>query len=218
MLPVIVWTPLEQYSAFTMRQCPKCKLNGDMQFRAGWTDGCSTDQPRLLHCVNSNVILVSRIYSCSNNHRVLGHNPDLIRQIPTSLVPFHLWHVAGFTETLINYIDNLCHVGLAMQQIETILAGNWAHMFFNLKEEYLQMRSPTQVVDFPQCEDKSVRFWRLCPTRHSIEACFLHNFWLHENIFNSLMTQSTIPVGQPWMSLDHTFRSVSNIDLQIRSG
>ena len=106
MLPVIVWSPLEQYSSVVNRECPKCIIEGqNSQLTAtSWTDGSSTEQPRLLYCVNSNV---SRIYSCPNKHRVLGHTPGIMEQIPTQLVPFHLWHVAGLQSvsliTFINY-------------------------------------------------------------------------------------------------------------------
>ena len=65
MLPVIIWSP-------------KCEINKSKLIPYGWTDGQSTEsQPRLLHCVNCNVILVSRIYCCENNHRVLAHHPGI---------------------------------------------------------------------------------------------------------------------------------------------
>ena len=110
MLPIVVWSPLEQYSGAVDGSCPKCRSNGQHSqlTAAGWTDGSSTDQPRLLYCVNTNVVLVSRIYRCTNDHRVLGHNADIIQQLPIQLVPFHLWHVAGFTSTLIDHIIPTC--------------------------------------------------------------------------------------------------------------
>ena len=64
LLPAILWSPLEQYSDVITRECPKCKDEGvnSVLYATGWTDGSSTEQPRLIHCVNSNVILISRIY------------------------------------------------------------------------------------------------------------------------------------------------------------
>ena len=54
----------------------------------GWTNGQSSEnQPRLL---NSNVILVSRIYGCPNQHRVLAHHPDILKCFTTSRVWFLL--------------------------------------------------------------------------------------------------------------------------------
>ena len=72
-------------------------------------------------------------------------------------------------------------------------------------------KAPTQAIDFPNFDDQSVKYWRVSPTRHSIEECFLHNFWLRENTYNHLMSQTTLSSGCSWLSLDHTFKSVSNI-------
>ena len=74
MLPVILWSPLEQYADVVGKMCPKCIDMGlySELLTAGWTDGSHSDngQPRLLHCVNTNVLLISRIYAC---HHVLQH-------------------------------------------------------------------------------------------------------------------------------------------------
>ena len=170
MLPIILWLPLEQYSHLIKRECPKCKVDSVYTelIATGWTDGCTTDQPRLIHCVNSNVILVSRIYSCPNQHRVLGHHPDFIHQFTSqnlkSILPFHLWHITGFTATLMNYIENQCHLGLPLQQIKTLLTGNCACLFYTLKENYLQIslaKSPIHVNDFLNFDDQSVNYWQL---------------------------------------------------------
>ena len=122
MLPVIVWSPLEQYSSVVNRECPKCIIEGqNSQLTAtSWTDGSSTEQPRLLYCVNSNV---SRIYSCPNKHRVLGHNPGTNSDSACSRV----------TERLLDHVYQLCHFGLPLQQIETLWLLNRVHMFYSLK-------------------------------------------------------------------------------------
>ena len=115
MLPVIVWSPTEQYSGLISSKCPKCEMDGvhSQLYPIAWTDGrCNDNRPRLLHCINTNVILVSRIYRCSNQHRVLGHHPDIIHRFTRhnlqSLLPFRLWHITGFTVILADYIDHMC--------------------------------------------------------------------------------------------------------------
>ena len=84
MLPVIIWSPLQLYADMIDQMCPKCAVNGIKSplTPAGWTDGSNSDHghPRLLHCINKNVLLVSRVYTCCNQHCVLGHNPDLMRK------------------------------------------------------------------------------------------------------------------------------------------
>ena len=143
MLPVIVWSPIEQYAGLISNDCPKCRVDGVSAHLApaDWTDGyCSNNQPRLIHCVNSNVIIVSRIYYCPHQHRVLGHHPDIIHRFTASnlqcLVPFRLWHVTRFTCILVDYIDHACQLGIPMQQIENMLISNRARLFYTLKDTF----------------------------------------------------------------------------------
>ena len=221
MLPVIVWSPIEQYAGLITNDCPKCRVNGVSACLApaDWTDGyCSNNQPRLIHCVNSNVIIVSRIYYCPHQHRVLGHHPDIIHRFTASnlqcLVPFRLWHVTGFTCILVDYIDHACQFGTPMQQIENMLISNRARLFYTLKDTFQQLqqlRSLPEVTSFPNFDDESIRFWRMSPMRHAIEACFLQNFWQRESAFHHCMSQTSLSDGRPWLSCDHTFKSVCNI-------
>ncbi len=219
MLPVIIWSPLEQYAGLISSECPKCTVDGVscVITPTGWTDGCSSEnQPRLLHCVNSNAILVSRIYQSPNQHRVLAHHPAIIHHFTTSklqcLVPFHLWHITGFTDTFMEYVDHVCQSGIPMQQIERMLVSNRARLFYTLKEKFEQLRlfhTPSEM--FPSFDDDSVSFWKMSPTRHSIEACFLHKFWERETVYHHHMSMTSLPTGRSWLSCDHTFKSVCNI-------
>ena len=136
MLPVIVWSPTEQYAGLISSECPKCGMDRVVSQLSpiDWTDGCCSEkQPRLLHCVNTNVILVSRIYQCPNQHRVLGHHPDILHRFTMNnlqiFIPFRLWHRTGFTVLLIDYIDHMCQSGTPMQQIERLLVSNRAACF-----------------------------------------------------------------------------------------
>ena len=184
-LPIILWSPFEQYPALK-KGCPKCEANGVQSSLSaiGWSDGSNSNEPRLIHCTNSNVILVSHIYKCPCEHRVyiyiLANHPDILHQFTIqhleSVIPFHLWHIAGFTKSLMDYIDSLCHAGIPMQQIEMLLVRNRAQLFYSLREKVIQisMATSTQVIDFPDFSSQSVKYWKLSPTRHSIEACFLY--------------------------------------------
>ena len=106
MLPVLIW---RQYSGLidNLNRCRTCDKTLSLD---GWTSGCNGH--RLLHSVNTNAILISRVYVCTNLHRVLGHNPDIINAFTRgglhSLVPFILWHKTGFTTALANFIVNMC--------------------------------------------------------------------------------------------------------------
>ena len=169
----------------------------------------------LIYCINSNVLLVSRIYKCACEHRVLAHHPDIVSLLKKnnleSVVPFHLWHI----KSLMEYIDNLSHEGITMQQIEGLLARNGAQLFYRLREQFVQISLARcgQETDFPELTSPSIINWRQSPSRHAVEACFLHDFWLRETTYNRLMSQTTLSMCSAWASLDHTFRCVSNIGL-----
>ena len=114
-----------------------------------------------------------------------------------------------------DYIENLCHAGLTMQQIETLLARNRAHLFYRLREQFteLSLACSAQVSEFPNFSSESMKHWKQSPSRHAIESCYLHNFWLRENIYNHLMGQTALSLDSAWASLDHTFQCVSNVGL-----
>ena len=48
-----------------------------------------------------------------------------------------------FTKSLMDYIHNLCHVGLAMQQIEISLVRNRAKLFYRLREQFMHLSLAT---------------------------------------------------------------------------
>ena len=222
MLPVIIWSPLEQYLDLISKECPKCKLekSPDSQLvPAGWTNGQSSEnQPRLLHCVNSNVILISRIYHCPNNHRVLAHHPDIIRSFTTTnlqcVVPFHLWHVTGFTIPLVDHVTDMCESGVPLNGIQKMLTSNRLRLFYKLKEEFCKLvntRSSIENTNFSDFESDLVNFWRSSPKHHAISACYLLNFWQREHMYHHHMTQLSLTPTTNWLSCDHTFKSVRNI-------
>ena len=164
-LPVILWSPFEKYPDVLRKTCPKCEANGVLSSLSAfcWSDGSNSNEPRLIHCINSIVILVSSIYKCPCDHRVLAHHPDILYQFKSdhlaSVIPFHLWHISGFTKSLMDYIENLCHAGLTMQQIETLLARNRAHLFYRLREQFTELSSAcsAQVCEFPNFSSESVK-------------------------------------------------------------
>lgn len=47
--------------------------------------------------------------------------------------------------------------------------------------------------------------------RHAIEGCFLENFWQKESTYHQCMSQTSLSYGSPWLSCDHTFKSVGNV-------
>ena len=140
MLPLILWSPFEQHPVSML--CPKCEpqVQCDSQLNAiDWCDGHSMHrQPRLIHCVHTNILLVSRVYRCKNGHEVLGHHPSIIARFATvgcpSLVPFRLYHRSDFTSTLISYVTSMVQCGCTFMQIEEMLLLNHARTYYEKKD------------------------------------------------------------------------------------
>ena len=220
MLPVILWSPIETFAGIISNDCPKCQMNGmkSTLVHIGWTNGKSADhKPRLLHCVQSNVILVSRVYSCSSHHTVYGHHPSIIERFKhaklISMVPFHLWHITGFTSLLIEEIDHMIHTGMSLNEVERCLSQKRIRLFYTIKTQYMEMNRHNPKVQFPDVDDESMHYWQQSPTRHTIEALFLRRFWETEKVYHFCMSELSISSSQPWLSCDHTFKSVANIGI-----
>ena len=205
---MLIWSPLEQYSGLidnlNRRTCDRT-LSPD-----GWTSGCNGQgNPRLLHSVNTNAILISRVYVCTNQHRVLGHNPDIINAFTRgglhSLVPFILWHKTGFTTALANFIVNMCESGQPIAQTECMLVENRVRSFYNIKCKFQQLFG--RLFHFPEYDGESLTFWKSSPSRHSIVACYLHLFWQQEKTSNHVMSETSLSTDALWLSCDHTFKS-----------
>ena len=101
-----------------------------------------------------------------------------------------------------------------MQHIQRMLVSNRARLFYTLREKFQHLHQAlpnSEVSDFPSFDDESVQFWTTSATRHAIEACFLLNFWFRESAYHHRMSQTSLCAGKPWLSCDHTFKSISNI-------
>jgi len=107
MSPIILWSPLEQFSNVSMA-CPKCTMLNEpnVLHARGWRNrmGGARSEPRKIYGVNGVTLLVCRVYACSNNHEVVGYHPGILKEIPACFVPFKLWHITEFTLECIQLI------------------------------------------------------------------------------------------------------------------
>ena len=205
---MIIWSPIEQFPNINFT-CPKCSMNCTILSSIAWTNGCSSKyQPRLIHDVNSNVLLLSRIYLCSNGHEVYGHHAGLLNQLKSVNTPFLLWHSTGFTTSFMDHINQLMSYGISMQQCEQILKDNRVRLFYEILESYSATYNEEQLPDI-----NDFYIWRDAPSRHAIAGCFLHNFWKYSSIYTSQMIVGTVQPDNLWLSCDHTFHSAANIGL-----
>ncbi len=197
----------------TIFTCPKCvegALSCSSYSSIGWTNGCNSKYlPRLLHHVDSNVLLISRVYKCSNGHEVYAHHPILIANFGVSYhVPFYLWHSTGFTTNFMDYVDQLVSCGVALQECERNMLDNRVTLFYRLIKMYKTSYSNEA---FPNIED--ILIFKDIPTRHAITGCFLYLFWQNNKTYTTQMIARSVSSPNLWLSCDHTFHSAANIGL-----
>ena len=174
-LPLIIWSPLEKHPGCISDLCPKCDDNSSKLHPTCWCDGQLGHEPRLLHCVHTNALLISRVYKCDKNHEVLGHHSTLIERLSNagyaSFIPFQLYHRTGFTTALIKFTTSMLNAGCNLLQLENILLSNRVASYFDAKQRFLAL-------NFPDFDDISVSFWKDSPSRHSIGAILIFLFRL----------------------------------------
>ena len=123
---ILLWDPLTQFTVEL--SCPHCLTTGIAnQLRATrWKDGkTSYDQPRKLYCIQRHVLLVSRVYRCTNGHQILANDPWLLEITETKTsreIPFVLFHKSGVTRDLFLYIFTHVQAGVKLTDIERFIA------------------------------------------------------------------------------------------------
>ena len=113
--PVIVWDPYLSISTLDSL-CIECNQKIE---RKSWKLGQSPAfEPRVIHDINSVVVLISCQYICFNNHTYLTTDPRLLQLISPECVPFVLLHKTGFLKSFINHIIGLVNEGLSISAVE----------------------------------------------------------------------------------------------------
>ena len=84
-----------------------------------WNDGSSAaTQPRTLHGYEDIVFLVSVVYICDNNHRLLAHDERVLQCIPSNIsLPFELFYCTGFTQELASMCTAFVWNGLNFRRL-----------------------------------------------------------------------------------------------------
>lgn len=196
--------------------CPKCteeSLSCSSYSSISWTNGCNSKHlPRLIHDVNSNALLISRVYQCNNGHEVYAHHPTLISNFElNNHVPFYLWHSTGFTKTFMDYVDQLISCGVSLQQCERNLLDNRVRLFYRVREAYKAAHPSIEIL--LNLQDMTLLPFKDIPTRHAITGCFLYIFWQNHQTYIAQMIAGSVTSPGLWLSCDHTFHAAANIGL-----
>ena len=211
--PILLWDVLKSYAGVVKSlPCPFCERNGhsDLLVRCGiWTDGTtkSSYTPRIIFDTSSVILLVSGVYTCSNNHQVPSHNPKILASLPSAVhIPFLLTNRNGFSMELISEICSLVDHGLSFLGIEDIIREQFQHSYFRLRSRYeqdAQHVAKSKLIDFPEFDQSSFPF----PHVKAIREVFASYSSLFEQLFHDDMTSRT----SDWIFCDHTFKSAANI-------
>ncbi len=222
--PVILWSPQEQIP-FLSFFCCKCPTDIKQKIEpVDWTCGHRTlRHPRMLYCVNSNVLLISRVYQCSTGHEILGHHPDMLGFITNhdlhSVVPFVLWYQCGFTRIFCRYIHQLLTSGIALQKCESILVQNRICDYHTCRHKANQLKKLLPTVTLVNKIEECVhQLQTKAPSRNAIKGCFLYYFEDFEQLYDQKMRETSADSMNLWLSCDHTFRTVGNVGIFRQDG
>ncbi len=130
-LPYILFDPLCQFQALLKEDgitCPKCEKDktlgkkivlGHLVNSKNWKNGrLQRLNPRVIFDLTSPVVLMYKQYTCSLGHQEInGVDIDILQQINNCNIPFVLSHRSGFTNRLVDYLEELLDTGLSTNQI-----------------------------------------------------------------------------------------------------
>ena len=213
---VIIWNPYLIYPQIIAPGSIKCIECGGSMDEAYWNDGGSASrQPRLLHCIEDIVYLISVTYVCDNRHKLLSHDEVVLSLLPKEVIPFILSYQTGVTKQLFDMCTSLCRNRMTFFDIESFILERWWECYIN-KQNILKATKKTLLSndDDSTNEDSSIKsnFWK-SPTSNALSnnilaKCFLAGFLQNEQLY--LQEMEAIPIGE-YISFDHTFKVASNI-------
>ena len=121
--PVIIWNPLKQFPTLfstTGISCSKCKW---LMHEGQWNTGCHAyDHPRILHDMNSIVVLIGVSYRCPNSHKMLSYDPQLLSLVSKKYtVPFVLSHKTGFTQKMMQTVLGMIEQGSEFTSVISLI-------------------------------------------------------------------------------------------------
>lgn len=206
---VLLWNPNITHHALVkerLKQCISCGMPYSMGF---WNDGSTcARQPRKLHAMNNVVLLVSAVYVCENNHRLLSHDTVILDCFPLkTVIPFVLLHKTGFVREFVETCTSLIRTGVNFYGMETLIAERRMATYARGCNHFSLHKTVTQR-DCISDENFYGSYLSECPSNSVLTKVFLASFLNDEHIY--LQEMDSISVGS-YISFDHTFKVASNI-------
>lgn len=91
--------------------------------RAGqWNTGRhASAQPRMLHDLDTIVMLIGITYRCSSSHKLLSYDPRILTLISERAVSFSLSHQTGFTRQFLKLVQGLTEQGSDLSRVIALI-------------------------------------------------------------------------------------------------
>lgn len=193
---VTLWHPLVQFpmQCHSLQVCPNEECTGILKLHV-WAIGQSKGiQPRLIHHVDSTILLVGAIYKCSSGHTIYSTDPRLLRRLDSVQVPFVLLHRSGFTRAFIHSVVSLAKEGLPIKAI--------ARHLQSVREEYAAELLHHLIADYKACTRQELSQSQILavstsntlvlikqpfPTNDIIARCFIIKFEEKEEFYSTHM-------------------------------
>ena len=203
---IILWDPIVQFPhlAAVLTKCPDCAMSLE---RKQWQNKQQPGmQPRLLHDVDSIVLLVSRTYVCATGHRFLSHDPQVLERFScASQIPFALSHKAGLTMRCLSVVRTLIAKGKSITTIEAVLKDSRKEAYYRK----LLCASVNPNMNFLPFE-KTIT-GKLKAGSELLLSSFLSVFWKNEIFYRRRLHE--VSINDDWICCDHTFKSAMNIGM-----
>ena len=204
---VILWDPNTTYPQFVTSRLLKCETCAASLSVLYWLDGkTSSKQPRILHSIESTVLLVSAVYGCVNKHKMLAHDEAVLQCFPAQhIVPFVLFHRTGFTREFADTCLVLLRRGVNFHNMESIILERRWETFSRQNMLYQHSMPPE---DCHTSQDFFSSELAKSPSDSMLTKCFLATFLKEEQAYLSEIASTNI--GDT-ISFDHTFEVATNI-------
>jgi hypothetical protein len=181
-------------------QCVEC--NQPIQ-RTAWKVGQSQGlQPRVLHDIDSVVILVA----CQYSDTFLTTDPRVLELISTENIPFILLHRSGFMKSFCRKVIGLIGEAMSISAVERYIkeqrrlsaavVASQVKNKLSLSEDEIIHSNTLLMLETPY------------PSNDLLYKCFIIDFILNKERYISAMSKTS---AERIISFDHTFKVASNI-------
>ena len=127
------------------------------------------------------VLLVSRVYACKNDHRTVGHEPVILKELKSeALIPFLLLHKSGSTRRLYRLMKVQTASGMAYVEVESLTRQMWYSYHTALKHSQQNISAKENPLHSFSNAVQGIS--PLYPNRKLIRQCFVHYYFTNENI------------------------------------